>query len=56
MLTSPSVYGEVIEPVVPEFQEKAAKKVRPKKTAEEKEKGWLACLLYNIWLLACLFL
>ncbi|XP_065897461.1 DNA topoisomerase 2-alpha-like isoform X2 [Dysidea avara] len=36
--TMPSAYGEVIEPVIPEFQEKVVKKVRPKKTAEEKEK------------------
>jgi len=39
--TLPSAYGEVIEPIVPDFQEKAVKKVRPKKTAEEKEKGEL---------------
>ena len=46
--TMPSAYGEVIEPVVPEFQEKVVKKVRPKKTAEEKEKSEYS-LLYHMY-------
>jgi len=38
--TLPSAYGEVIQPIVPEFQEKAIKKAKaPKKSSEEKEKG-----------------